>query len=128
MSRLGARLAVVVAAAAMMGGTLNATTAAQATPAVAAVHANTPAGVDTMVQARHSKRHCVTRREFRKVKRGWKRTRVTRKFDTSGRFVDGFAGGYTRGYHKCAGGRAYVSYLVRHHTARMAEKRWRAHY
>ncbi len=69
---------------------------------------------------------CVTRHEWRHVKAGMKKARVHAIFDSRGRFVDGFAGGYTRRYRPCAwnGGtdvRLYVSYDG--FTRRVLEKR-----
>jgi hypothetical protein len=69
---------------------------------------------------------CVTRHEWRHVKIGMRKSRVHAIFDTRGRFVDGFAGGYTRRYKPCAwnGGtdvRLYVSYDG--DTRRVVEKR-----
>jgi hypothetical protein len=48
-----------------------------------------------------AKRGCVTRAEFRRVKRGMKKARVRRIFDTRGRFADGGGGGYSRVYRSC---------------------------
>ncbi len=69
---------------------------------------------------------CVTRHEWRHAKVGMKQARVHAIFDSRGRFVDGFAGGYTRRYRPCAwnGGtdvRLYVSYDGL--TRRVLEKR-----
>ena len=75
---------------------------------------------------------CVTKTEFRAVKKGDKKMRVHRIFDTRGEFADGFAGGYTRWYPSCravaSGGSdagAYVSYQwLKDGTFRVVEKRW----
>jgi hypothetical protein len=69
---------------------------------------------------------CVTQHEWLHAKPGMRRARVDAIFDTRGRFVDGFAGGYTHTYRPCAwnGGtdvRLYVSYNG--FTRRMIEKR-----
>jgi hypothetical protein len=69
--------------------------------------------------------HCVTQHEWRHVKSGMRKARVHAIFDTRGRFVDGFAGGYTRRYRPCAwnGGtdvKLYVSYNG--FTRRVVEK------
>ncbi len=58
---------------------------------------------------------CVSRHEWQHIHRSMKKWRVHRIFDVRGRFVDGFAGGYTRRYRPCAWGggtdvRLYVSY------------------
>ena len=69
---------------------------------------------------------CVTKHEWRHANIGTQKARVRAVFDTRGRFVDGFAGGYTRRYQPCAwnGGtdvRLYVSYDGL--TRRVFEKR-----
>ena len=71
---------------------------------------------------------CVTQHEWRHVQAGMTKARAHAIFDTTGRFVDGFAGGYTRRYRPCAwnGGtdvRLYVSYNG--FTRRVVEKRLR---
>lgn len=70
--------------------------------------------------------NCVTKHEWRHVKAGMFKARVHEILDTRGKFVDGFAGGYTHRYRPCAwnGGtdvRLYVSYDG--YTRRVAEKR-----
>lgn len=44
---------------------------------------------------------CMSNREFRRVSRGMSPRRVARIADTAGGFLDGFAGGYARGYDLC---------------------------
>ena len=73
---------------------------------------------------------CVTRTEFGQATFGMRLPRVQRIFDTRGRFWDGHAGGFTKAYRKCSGGRAYVTYMTwwNGHLVdppRVAEKRWR---
>jgi len=58
---------------------------------------------------------CVTQHEWRHVQAGMRKARVHAIFDTTGRFVDGFAGGYARRYRPCAWNRGtdvslYVPY------------------
>jgi hypothetical protein len=69
---------------------------------------------------------CVTQHEWRHAQPGMRKAQVHAVFDNRGRFVDGFAGGYTRIYRPCAwnGGtdvRLYVSYNG--FTRRVIEKR-----
>ncbi|UPK76196.1 hypothetical protein MU582_06025 [Nocardioidaceae bacterium SCSIO 66511] len=54
---------------------------------------------------------CVSNKEFRRVKRGMKPRRVHRIFDTAGGYLDGFAGGYARGYDRCRGRHVVVTYV-----------------
>lgn len=73
---------------------------------------------------------CVTRTEFGQATFGMRLPRVQRIFDTRGRFWDGHAGGFTKAYRKCSGGRAYVTYMTwwNGHLVdppRVAEKLWR---
>lgn len=100
-----ATIALALAAVVMVGSTVTAST-------VAAHDAAQPAA---------SQGH-----EWRHVKAGMKKARVHAIFDSRGRLVDGFAGGYTRRYRPCAwnGGtdlRLYVSYDG--FTRRVIEKR-----
>jgi hypothetical protein len=71
-------------------------------------------------------RGCVTRAEFRRVKHGMKKSRVHRIFDTSGRFADGGAGGYSRVYSSCDFRHAaFVEYGARRGPDRATGwKRW----
>jgi hypothetical protein len=59
---------------------------------------HSPLAATSFEQAR---RGCVTRAEFRRVRRGMTKARVHRIFDTRGRFADGGAGGYSRVYRSC---------------------------
>jgi hypothetical protein len=44
---------------------------------------------------------CMSNQEFRIIRRGMSPLRVARIADTAGGFLDGFAGGYARGYDLC---------------------------
>ena len=50
---------------------------------------------------------CATAGEVRRLERGEKKVRVHELLDTDGRFGDGAAGGYSRVYRSCSGGRAW---------------------
>ena len=53
---------------------------------------------------------CVTKREFRAVKKGWHRDRVTNKFDTAGRITFQSGSYVSREYRPCRNPRySYVS-------------------
>jgi hypothetical protein len=53
---------------------------------------------------------CVTKREFRAVKKGWHRDRVHNRFDASGRIVSQGGGYVTREYRSCTDPRwSYIS-------------------
>jgi hypothetical protein len=66
---------------------------------------------------------CVTKHEWSHAKVGVRKSRVHAIFDTRGRFVDGHAGGYTRGYPACAwtNKRLFVGY-DNYKVHRVAEK------
>ena len=65
-------------------------------------------GVDV---GRGSSPGCATAGEIRRLRRGESKARVDALLDTAGRFGDGAAGGYSRIYRSCSGGRAwYVDY------------------
>jgi len=65
-------------------------------------------GVDV---GRGSSPGCATAGEIRGLRRGEPKARVHARLDTAGRFGDGAAGGYSRTYRSCSGGRAwYVDY------------------
>ena len=53
---------------------------------------------------------CVTRGEYKKVKKGWSKKRVKRVFDTGGKLFSDFSGTTTRKYKACGGGTVYVDY------------------
>ena len=50
---------------------------------------------------------CATAREIRALHRGDPKTRVHALLDTDGRFGDGAAGGYSRIYRSCSGGKPW---------------------
>jgi hypothetical protein len=50
---------------------------------------------------------CATAREMRALHRGEPRARVQALLDTDGRFGDGAAGGYSRIYRSCSGGKPW---------------------
>ena len=65
-------------------------------------------GVDV---GRGSSPGCATAGEIRRLRRGVPQARVHALLDTAGRFGDGAAGGYSRIYRSCSGGRGwYVDY------------------
>jgi hypothetical protein len=65
-------------------------------------------GVDV---GRGSSPGCATAGEIRGLRRGDTKARVHALLDTAGRFGDGAAGGYSRIYRSCSGGRPwYVDY------------------
>ena len=61
-------------------------------------------GVDV---GRGSSPGCATAGEIRGLRRGQPKARVHALLDTAGRFGDGGAGGYSRVYASCSGGRAW---------------------
>jgi hypothetical protein len=72
------------------------------------------------------KSRCVTQHEWHHAKRGMRKARVHRIFDSRGRFYDGGAGGFTREYQPCNwGGGTDVRLFVTYNgsTGRVAEKR-----
>ena len=76
---------------------------------------------DARVVGRGDTPGCVTRSEFRAVKRGQRMGVVHARLDTAGRFGDGGAGGFSRLYRVCDGGNAYaIEYNG--HTGRVAGK------
>ncbi len=96
------RLAAALLASALLGGGLVAATA--------------PAQADTP--------GCVSKPKVRRIEKGMTKKHVHRIFDTAGRFADGAAGGYTRGYRYCVAEpdrRVYVSYAPRRGAHRVIE-------
>jgi hypothetical protein len=60
---------------------------------------------------------CATAREIRALHRGEPKARVHELLDTAGRFGDGGAGGYSRIYRSCSGGKPwFVGYDGTTHT------------
>jgi hypothetical protein len=60
---------------------------------------------------------CATAREIRTLYRGEPKARVHELLDTAGRFGDGAAGGYSRIYRSCSGGKPwFVGYDGTTHT------------
>ena len=71
-------------------------------------------GVDV---GRGSSPGCATSGEIDGLRRGSTRTRVHALLDTAGRFGDGAAGGYSRVYRSCSGGKPwFVEYRGSTHT------------
>jgi hypothetical protein len=53
---------------------------------------------------------CVTRKEYKKVEKGWSKKRVKRVFDTGGKLFYDIGGTTTRKYNACGYGTVYVDY------------------
>jgi hypothetical protein len=60
-----------------------------------------------VVVGRGSSPGCATARELRALHRGDPKTKVHALLDTDGRFGDGAAGGYSRIYRSCSGGKPW---------------------
>jgi hypothetical protein len=72
---------------------------------------------------------CVTEGEYLRVADGMTKTRVHNRFDTTGTFADGGAGGYAREYPRCHSdnGTVIVEYAdPPEGPGRVASKRWRS--
>jgi hypothetical protein len=67
-------------------------------------HTDGVAGRDV---GRGSSPGCATAAELGNIHKGYTRSRVASMLDTNGRFGDGAAGGYSRVYRNCGGGRGW---------------------
>lgn len=69
---------------------------------------------------------CVSEAEYLQVSIGMAKARVHQIFDTRGKFLDGAAGGYTRGYRECGNtdNLVIVEYAATATSAQFAKKRW----
>ena len=70
---------------------------------------------------------CVSEGEYLRVAHGMAKATVHRIFDIKGRFLDGGAGGYARGYRQCGADPelVVVVYAATDTSAHVAQKSWR---